>query len=609
MINKMTKYDFVLLSGDAEAFLSKIQGLGVVDVTRSSKPVDSISAEMLARAEEMKKAMAMLSELSFEGVSPVPAETDNPAGLALEQRGLLDSLGQKLSDQEKEKAQRLPWGKFDKASLDGLSQLGYTVRFFSCPLKAFKAEWASEVALQEVSRDERNVYFVVVAAKDEKVALSGATELAAPSGTASDSDVSIAQTKKETEEVKAVLMGLKERIPEIRAEYATLASSLDRRLAEEHSRKEVEDRVCIMEGFAPDEDVPSLDAMLENEPVVVLKDEARIEDNPPIKLRNNKYTEMFRTLTDMYGRPDYNEFDPTPYISIFFTLFFAFCIGDMGYGVVILLGGLLMKKMKGMADSAPLVMTLGVATMLVGFFFHTFFSCDISKWGFIQNLGLDKIMVPGEQVVVPGMGSFDWNMLLALACGVLHLSVAFVVKAVYTTKKNGFANSLGTWGWTLLLVGSAVVGGFALAGVIDKSATKFVLIVLGIISAIGIFFLNDIHKFPLLNVGTGLWETYNTATGLLGDVLSYLRLYALGLAGGMLGAAFNDIATMVLGDGGPINWLFFILIAIVGHTLNIAMAALGAFVHPLRLNFLEFFKNSAYDGMGRTYKPLTNNNQ
>ncbi|MBP5667630.1 MAG: ATPase V, partial [Salinivirgaceae bacterium] len=145
-----------------------------------------------------------------------------------------------------------------------------------------------------------------------------------------------------------------------------------------------------------------------------------------------------------------------------------------------------------------------------------------------------------------------------------------------------------------------------LVGVIDSNAARLTIIVLGVISALGIFFLNDLHRNPLANFGVGLWNTYNTATGLLGDVLSYLRLYALGLAGAKLGEAFNAIGTQALGDGG-IGWLFFILIVIVGHTLNLAMCVLGAFVHPLRLNFLEFFKNSGYEGTGRKYNPLTEN--
>ena len=116
---------------------------------------------------------------------------------------------------------------------------------------------------------------------------------------------------------------------------------------------------------------------------------------------------------------------------------------------------------------------------------------------------------------------------------------------------------------------------------------------------------NDPQRNKFANIGVGLWDTYNTATGLLGDVLSYLRLYALGLAGGMLGMAFNDMGRMILGDGSnAVLWLPFLLLVILGHTLNIAMCALGAFVHPLRLNFLEFFKNSGYEAAGRNYHPL-----
>ncbi|WP_347075084.1 V-type ATPase 116kDa subunit family protein, partial [Bacteroides uniformis] len=100
--------------------------------------------------------------------------------------------------------------------------------------------------------------------------------------------------------------------------------------------------------------------------------------------------------------------------------------------------------------------------------------------------------------------------------------------------------------------------------------------------------------------------TYNMATGLMGDILSYIRLYALGLAGGMLGGVFNQLAFMVNDAAGPaLGWLFCGLILIFGHTLNIAMSCLSAFVHPLRLTFVEYFKNSGYEGKGEAYKPFT----
>ena len=115
------------------------------------------------------------------------------------------------------------------------------------------------------------------------------------------------------------------------------------------------------------------------------------------------------------------------------------------------------------------------------------------------------------------------------------------------------------------------------------------------------------RRNPLLSIGSGLWDTYNMATGILGDTLSYIRLYALGLAGGMLGGAFNNLGLMIMGGstaGATWQWLPFILVLVVGHILNLAMSALGAFVHPLRLTFVEYFKNSGYEGKGTLYSPF-----
>jgi V/A-type H+-transporting ATPase subunit I len=272
-------------------------------------------------------------------------------------------------------------------------------------------------------------------------------------------------------------------------------------------------------------------------------------------------------------------------------------MGDAGYGLVLILIGLLLKKVDSFKDLAPLVVTLGVGTAVVGFFLHTFFSIDIAQW---------KIFEPIKAIFLPDeIGGYAGGMVLAIIVGIVHLCLAMVVKAIQEVKVKGFANSLGTLGWTLLIVGGIIVGAFALTGVLNAALTKWIIIVIGVVSLLGIFPFNGHSKNKLANVGLGLWDTYNTATGLLGDVLSYLRLYALGLAGSMLGMAFNDMGKMVLGDGSSwVLWIPFILLVLVGHTLNIAMCALGAFVHPLRLNFLEFFKNSGYEATGRNYNPL-----
>jgi V/A-type H+-transporting ATPase subunit I len=197
---------------------------------------------------------------------------------------------------------------------------------------------------------------------------------------------------------------------------------------------------------------------------------------------------------------------------------------------------------------------------------------------------------------------YDIQMVLALCIGVFHICLAMVVKAICYTKQFGFKENIATWGWTLLIVGGLLVAILGMT-VLPAAVFKWAIIAVGTVSALGIYIFNTPGRNPLINIGAGLWDTYNMATGILGDVLSYIRLYALGLAGGMLGAAFNNLGSMVLGDN-VITWLPFALIVIFGHALNLAMSALGAFVHPLRLTFVEYFKNSGYEGKGTLYKPF-----
>ncbi len=592
MITTMTKYSFVLLSGAQESFLNSLSELGVVDITRSAKPVDETSTALVRRAEILKKAISFLNTL--EDGAAASASTDPVKDIETLRSEIAD-LRTKLSAARKEREVRLPWGEYDLASVKGLESQGLKVRYYRASAKSFSEEWASVAPLQVISEDKSGVWFVTVS--DEAEYSFPIAELPAPAGTLSQIDSEIARLEEELQSAQARLNGMKAYIPVLQEEYDSIGPKMDLYLAQVGSTKAAEDYITVFEGFAPSADDETLKGAFDAMDVYYVSAPAVTEDRPPIELKNNRFTAIFRTLTDMYGRPEYDGFDPTPFISIFFMLFFAFCMGDMGYGIILVIASLLMKKMKGFASMAPMVGVLGAATMVIGFFFHTFFSIDLLTASWIPE-GVKSVMLPAKIM------GYDGTMVMALVMGVLHICVAMIVKTYMATKNNGFINSLSAWGWTLLIVGGIIVAGIAFAGVLDAAVTKWVVIVLGVLSALGIYVFNNPRRNPLINIGSGLWDTYNMATGLLGDTLSYLRLYALGLAGGMLGNAFNQLGGMILGDGGIPNWIFCIIILIVGHVLNLAMAALGAFVHPLRLNFLEFFKNSDYSGNGRKYRPL-----
>ncbi|KWW24876.1 MAG: V-type H+-transporting ATPase subunit I [bacterium F082] len=593
MVTEMTKYDFILLSGDADAFLEKLQSVGVVDITRSMKPIDEKSEKLSARAEIYRKAISALKEIE-KADDPGQKPTDFAVEVMETVRDK-DAIEAQLPQLRKDADELVPWGQFDAKSFDRLKEMGLKLHFYKA--KAIDPEWKEQYAISEISNLGGYSYFVVVSDSDDYD--FPLKELPAPDRDYAAIQKQIADLEAQVKQKEHRLAQLKWHEPVLQAEMDKTLSKLDLHLAHVSGEKAAEDYITVFEGFAPAENEPALHDMLEKENILYLVDKAKVDDNPPIKLKNNKFVSKFELLTDMYGRPKYDEFDPTVFISIFFMLFFAFCMGDAGYGLVLILAGILLKKK--MPSIASLGIVLGIATTVIGLLFHTFFSMDMLEWSWIPE-GVKKCMVPKQ------IFGFDGTMVLAILVGIVHICLAMIVKTYQSTKVKGFANSLATWGWTLLIVGGVIVGGLALMGVIDKALTKWIVIVIGCLSALGIFFLNDLHRNPLLNVGSGLWETYNTATGLLGDVLSYLRLYALGLAGAKLGEAFNAIGLQALGDGGA-RWIAFILIVLVGHTLNVAMCVLGAFVHPLRLNFLEFFKNSGYEGSGRRYKPLTQNNE
>ena len=608
----MTKYSFILMSGEKAGFLEQLQELGVVDISRSVKPVDQDSAEMLARATRVKKTIEALEgidytkDADFEAISKatVSVETD-PVTFVEENLARLGELKISRDNVEKQMKSRLPWGTYDQKAIDGLREIGYIVRYYCVDRKRFDENWASGYAIQIVSETKDKIWFVTVAQKDEPYSFP-VTELNAPEGTFADAEKEAARISEETILCKAGLLNAKDYIPALKESCNNELVNLDRYLAEEAGESAAEEHIVVFTGFAPVENEVELTAKFDEMGVFYLKEEAVEEDNPPIKLKNGWFARQFESFTGMYGMPVYSEFDPTAILAPFYLLFFAMCLGDAGYGIVLFLFGLMLNKgwvKFAMFDGlGTIISILGAGTMVVGTVLGTFFGMSLYEAAWVPQW-LKSCMIVGD-VEVPGMGMFNIQMLLALAIGVFHICLAMTVKAIGYTKRFGFRQNLSTWGWLLLIVGGLITAILAAGKFISPEATRWVVIVIGTLSALGIYIFNTPGRNPLMNIGAGLWDTYNMATGILGDVLSYIRLFALGLAGGMLGQAFNNLAGMVKGDS-FITWIPFVLILLFGHVLNILMSSLGAFVHPLRLTFVEYFKNAGYEGKGEKYNPLT----
>ena len=605
MVTKMTKYSFILLSEQTEGFLNSLQELGVVDISRSLKPIDEQSSEMLAEADRAKKALSILAackagsdkDFKFDGC---------PVDAVLETQDRIAEISAEIAAAKKEIAVRQPWGSFRSEDIHKLESQGLKLRFYSCMKKKFDPSWAEIQPLEVISETESKVFFVTVSPAEEEYSFP-IEAIPAPEGSVNEAEEKLSLLQSKLEKEQQLLANLKSCSDEIRKAYNDSLSRLDLYFAEAATEKAVDNYLTVLTGFAPTSDDKRLCASFDSMDIYYSHEAATKEDNPPVKLKNNWFAKNFEVLTGMYGVPAYDEFDPTPVLGPFFMLFFAMCMGDAGYGILLMLIALVLRlKMKdsSLGKMHRLIAFLGGMTFVVGIFLGTFFGMSIleASWApaWLKGLCIDG-WFPDAKIA-----GFPVQMVLAVAIGVLHICLAMIIKTINFTKRFGFKKTVATWGWTTLIVGGLVVVSLGMTEVLSAEAFKWTIIALAVVSGLAIYVFNTPGRNPLLNIGSGLWDTYNMVTGLLGDVLSYIRLYALGLAGGMLGNAFNIMGTMILDIPVPgVNWVFCIIILIFGHVLNLAMSCLGAFVHPLRLTFVEYFKNSGYEGSGAKYNPLT----
>lgn len=605
MVTKMTKYSFILLSEQTEGFLNSLQELGVVDISRSLKPIDEQSSEMLAEADRAKKALSILAackagsekDFKFDGC---------PVDAVLETQDRIAEISVEIAAAKKEIAVRQPWGSFRSEDIHKLESQGLKLRFYSCMKKKFDPSWAEIQPLEVISETESKVFFVTVSPAEEEYSFP-LEAVPAPEGSVNEEEEKLALLQSKLEKEQQLLANLKSCSDEIRKAYNDSLSRLDLYFAEAATEKAVDNYLTVFTGFAPTSDDKRLCASFDSMDIYYSHEAATKEDNPPVKLKNNWFAKNFEVLTGMYGVPAYDEFDPTPVLGPFFMLFFAMCMGDAGYGILLMLIALVLRlKMKDsrLGKMHRLIAFLGGMTFVVGIFLGTFFGMSIleASWApaWLKGLCIDG-WFPDAKIA-----GFPVQMVLAVAIGVLHICLAMIIKTINFTKRFGFKKTVATCGWTTLIVGGLVVVSLGMTEVLSAEAFKWTIIALAVVSGLAIYVFNTPGRNPLLNIGSGLWDTYNMVTGLLGDVLSYIRLYALGLAGGMLGNAFNIMGTMILDIPVPgVNWVFCIIILIFGHVLNLAMSCLGAFVHPLRLTFVEYFKNSGYEGSGAKYNPLT----
>lgn len=626
MISKMIRYDIVLFADEQQHFVETLRELGLVDITTTGwEPTEgdrSILMEIEARTKALESLSAFRGSKSFNANAMPYASGEEAYESYSAARDDRQQLQQEIARLNKLVDDIAPWGRFSYEDIERLQSRGVAMRLFVSQPAAFNrfvSEAPEGVTVVEISRTQSGVYFAVVTADDTAYAVDG-QEVRLPEMDSETLRRKVAELASRDEALNEVFSRAALSKELIAAERGKLKEQLQDLKVGAMAQREADGRLVLLEGWAEAETADRVDALLKEYPYLIYeRRDATIDDDAPVKLKNNKFARLFELIGAMYALPKYGTLDLTGIFGLFYMLFFAICLNDAGYGAVLLAVGLTLLKKGGpkLRQAAWLSIVCASATVVFGIYSGSLFGMSIPVL-----LGMEVPTTPeGGLTVWPFLDFTGSFFSIALALGVFQILVGMAINIYMQTKLFGITSCLGLLGWFIILLSGAVAVGLPMfgLGIPGFDASSPIFYGLAGVGAFLMLVLNNVKRNPLINIGAGLWNAYNNITGLLSDVLSYIRLFAIGLSGGVLAQVFNSLAmglsgTDSIAPGSP--WYAYILpvivasiILIIGHGINLFMSAISSFVHPMRLTFVEFYKNAGFEMTQRSFDPIRKINE
>ncbi len=648
-ILKMKRLRLMLVRSQKEELLRELAKLGCVQVTEIQEElqeqenqglVHRESSELTAlksRQATLDRALQLLESYAPAKTPLLSAKPVQESDAFLETQGLQQALELAAAIGEREdRIRRIgaeesrqrslieslrPWESLDlPLETEGTERSALVLGSFSnrIPLsevEAALAEAAEEAELFPVSQDKSQRYVLLLAAKEQLPAAQeslrsfgfSAASLSGCSGTAREGIAAAEKTLQELAAEKETLSG------EIAAEAPhrdELKLAFDR-VSTQIAMAETEDRLygteatVVLEGWVPAEQEEKLTKLLERfECAWETRDPAEDEyADVPVKLKNNKFSNALNMVTNMYSLPAYGTVDPNPIMAPFFILFYGLMMADMGYGLIMIAAALVaMKKIKprgGTLAFCQLLLYGGISTFIMGALTGGCFgdapAVIAGMFGSTWK-GLPYLFSPVNDSTTVLYG--------AMVLGVIHLNAGMIVSFVEKKRAGNLADGLFEEGplWVILLGG--ILLALDMLGVVKSSALHGAGVGILAVGVVLLLFGAGRHAKGFGKVTAAFSIIYNTLTGWFGDILSYSRIMALMLAGGVVAQVFNTIAAMPSKGGVTVlSGIIFLVIFLIGHALNFGLNLLGCFVHDLRLQCLEFFGKFYQDG-GKPFTPL-----
>jgi V/A-type H+-transporting ATPase subunit I len=593
----MLKYTFLVFHKEYNDFLKNIQTLGVVHVLK--KAVD-VSEEIKKKYDEMNncnKVIQFLQKRDFAAGNKISDLNANEiTSDVLQKQKELEELENKLEETQKLHNKAKPWGNFSRELIEKLQKENIHLHLYTVSVKKYHELEQKKLPIEIISELGQQLLIVLFQFGKNHHEID-AEQLQLP-------DLPCSELNKQMEELIHKIQILntafdnyaRYSISKLEEYKSTLINTLNFDNVLLNTSKQADDKLMILEGWIPKSKTIAINQYLEQNSVLYIKRKATSGDKIPVLLKNNRFAKLFEPIGSMFSLPDYAELDLTLFFAPFFMLFFGFCLGDAGYGLLFIVGAGL-YKLKAKNEIKPyltLIQFLGLATIIFGIISGTLFGINLIETDLAISDNYRNLFLNPDKM-------FNLSLIL----GGIQIIFGMFIRAINQTKQYGFTYSLATCGWLIIILGSILYSVLTKTEVIPKNKT--ILYTIFISGGFLVLFFSDPSISILARIGKGVWDVYATITGIFGDLLSYIRLFALGLSSAILGFVINDIGLQILGSSKILGPVFFVIFLLLGHTLNILISSLGSFVHPMRLTFVEFYKNAGFKGGGEEYNPFKSN--